>query len=749
MPQSILLPSKSRRGARKACNQRISQELGWISQVKSVRPVHTAKADDRSLLISLAILKALILECKTDLSLFARHVIRIVYISLDVKVYGQGQGGPDLEVVGRAASSFIAFSTYTDGSAITSDTSAYNTYMSVLSKFSAMAISTGSAQSEKSDEEVKNRTRLTALAALNGAAASDSMFSSTAEFPKQAGTIIPALLANIAEGSPSQLKLETAKMEMDASPSPFFSEFTTKRPVNDRRAPSLHAHIPGEKGPENTDVLSAALRTLHDLVDQCHTNQVSQVLDAVFAYLDKHGWSDVEWCCWLAERITNSTMLQYRFVVPTRIAEALSELPDSQPTHKHMTLMSMLITILNSNISLVGLGVSDLLNNLTTLVARRVRLHREDAMLPPLVHCISSLGTHIYYADQINDIVEEIAIRISEIPSRDKSRPEILRVLLHCIIGVMTTARFADEAEARRLASTETSTEKGKGVATDSPTEAPRRNSNRRNPVNMEVWQETLPLLCESTFAVRTVYVRALLLFLQNEMPRETKTSGRMPENLATYRFCNALHAVVYTLAMSSCLGLGSPTPSIDGDASPRIDKLAEVDGQESLSSGKITSAREKQEKGVSFNVIEPTPSATPNDITNGSSSPLRKSNRSLRRVSLPLQRLGSFAPLSSFDNVATPFDFAAILKILDDLHAIVPSAALLSGAPMLLALDANAGNELVRIPGDGRSGAWVMERQRAIRETVVFIWRRIGDRWNIREISLITNKVRRVAALC
>lgn len=695
--------------------------------------------DVRSLLISLAILKALIVECKTDLSLFARSVIRIVHSSLDVKVYGQG--GSDLEVVGRAASSFIAFSTYTDGSAIFSDSTVHSTYMSVLRKFAVMAVSTGSTHTEKSDEEVKNRTRLIALAALHGAAGSDTMFSSTSEFPKQVDILLPALLTNIAEGSSSQLKLETAKIEMDASPSPFFTEFSARRPVNDRRAPSLHAHIPGEKGPEGSDVLSAALRTLHDLVDQCHTSQTSHVLDAVFAFLDRKGWNDVEWCCWLAERLTGFTMLQYRFVVPTRLAEALVDLPDAQPTHKHMTLLSMLTTILNSNISLVGLGVSDLLNNLTTLITRRIRLHQEDALLPPLVQCVASLGTHIYYADQINDIVEEIAIRMSEVPATDKARPEILRVLILCIIGVMTTARTADEAEALRAPTPEPGHDKGKGVAVETPLEPPRRETTRRNPISPEVWQETIPLLCESTFAVRSVYVRALLLFLQNEMPRDSKTSR--PGNLVAYRFCNALHAAIYTLAMSCCLGSDTSSPSVNLDEPSPPHTSKPVDGHVDASPT-VSESKEKHEKGVSFNVTEPTPSATPNSLGNGTgaSTPPRKASRSLRRVSLPLQRLNSSATLTSFDNVATPFDFAAILKILDDLHAILPVSALLSGAPMLLALDADAGNELIRTPGDGRSGAWVLERRRAIRETVVFIWRRIGDRWNISEISSLTNRV-------
>jgi hypothetical protein len=101
-----------------------------------------------------------------------------------------------------------------------------------------------------------------------------------------------------------------------------------------------------------------------------------------------------------------------------------------------------------------------------------------------------------------------------------------------------------------------------------------------------------------------------------------------------------------------------------------------------------------------------------------------------------------SFANIESFDNVATPYDFAAILKILEELHKAVPVAAMVSGVPMLLALDTDAGNELIRRPGDGRSGAWVLERKRAIRETVVFTWKKVGQLWNLGQLQDLANTV-------
>ena len=693
----------------------------------------------RSLLISLAILRALISECKRDLALFSRSIIRIISSALDVKVYQKGD--VDLEIVGRAASCFTAFTTYTDGAAVGVDDSLTNAYLNALRKFAKLAVSTG--MTEKPDVEVLSRIRLIALASLNGASASDALFSSNSEFSRQVSIIIPALLGNIFEGNIEQLKLETAKIQMDASPSPFFSEFSARRPVNDRRAPSLHAHIPGEKGPSTSDVLSAALRSLHALVGQCQVNQASHVLDAVFAFLDKQGWTDVEWCCWLAERLTAFMLLQYRFVVLTRLAELLFDLEDSPPTAKHTSVLAMVTTVLNSSISLVGLGVTDLLKNLVTLIVRRIRFDPQDALLPPLVQCISSLGTHIYYADQINDIVEELTLRMSDVHQNDKARPEILRVLIYCIIGVMTTAVAADAAEARATSQQEAPTaDKGKAPLLETPLETPWQTSGRRNPITPGVWQETLPLLCDSTYAVRSAYAYALLLFLENEMPRDRKPS--QISELSSYRFCNAAYAAIYTLAMSSCLGAGDPEPSVASAQASSEATSSEIKPVESKSELRRPTEPKTGEKGVTFNVAQHINGGAPSGSTS-EATPTRKTSRiTARRVSLPLNRLNSSAVLTSFDNVATPYDYAFIVSILEKLHTAVPVAALVTGVPMLLALDREAGTELVRRPGDGRAEAWVLERKRSIREVVTFTWRLIGERWSVAPVKELSHKVGR-----
>lgn len=708
--------------------------------------------------------------------------MRMISASLDVKVYQTNN--TDLEVVSRAASCFVAFATYTDGASIGVDDSLTHSYLSLLSKFASLATSHPS--SEKPDVEEQSRARLIGLSALSGAANSEAVFSSSVEFPRQVNVIVPALLSILGEAPLAELKVTSASVTTGEPVSPYFHEVVAgglpPGPRTDRRAPSLQEHVPGEKGPSSEDVYSAAFRCLYNLVSECQSNQAERVLDVVFNFFDRHGWQDVERCCWITERMTAAMLLQSRSIVPTALVDLLLNMPDDvPPTAKHTTVVAMVTTVLSSSVSLVGLGVTDILASLISVIIRRVSVDQRDGLIPALVNCVASLGTHIYYADQINDIVEEIAVQMAAIPSTDPARQEILRVLIHCITGVMSAADRGDEAEARAVSPTSEwpeKSDKGKGPQLESPAvEIPRRDLGRRNPIAPEVWQETLPLLCEATYPVRAVYARALLFYLETEMPRDRKPR---PDEPNIVRFCNALQAAIYTLAVSSRLGVGEPLPSMP--ATPKEEILEGGNKTRSSTPHSMTPPR----GSVTFNVVSPTPgtetpsgtgplygnglgngvpsprtsmsnngSAFPGtfnpDIertmsqrsTHGGATPPRKPLRGGRRVSLPLNRLLQSSPeITSFDNVATPFDYAVILRILDELNNCCPVAALLTEVPMLLALDRDAGCELIRRnAGAAEDSAWVLERKRACRETAAVSWRRLGVRWGVPHVIELSDR--------
>jgi len=113
-----------------------------------------------SLLISLAIFRSLVTECRRDIALLSSSLIGSIDCTL-------ASVPSDLEVVARAASvvslcwsslhlvlihvQFTAWTTYTNGQLIGADSSLTNNYLSILSQFANLS------STRLSDQETQNR----------------------------------------------------------------------------------------------------------------------------------------------------------------------------------------------------------------------------------------------------------------------------------------------------------------------------------------------------------------------------------------------------------------------------------------------------------------------------------------------------------------------------------------------------------------------------------------------------------------
>lgn len=124
----------------------------------------------RSLLMTLAIFRSLTTECRRDIALLSPSLVASVNVTLSALP-------TDLEVVTRAASvvcsfhpaalqslnscwQFTAWTTYTDGHLIGTDSNMTTDYLLVLDHFASLS------SSSPVDEEVKNRLEFTSCLIL-------------------------------------------------------------------------------------------------------------------------------------------------------------------------------------------------------------------------------------------------------------------------------------------------------------------------------------------------------------------------------------------------------------------------------------------------------------------------------------------------------------------------------------------------------------------------------------------------------
>ncbi|KAJ6515740.1 hypothetical protein C8R45DRAFT_957459 [Mycena sanguinolenta] len=688
-----------------------------------------------SLLITLAIFRALATECRRDIALISPSLIASIGATMSAVP-------KDLEVVARAASVFTAWTTYTDGHLIGADSIMTREYIAVLTKFATLSYS------EVADQEIRNRTRLIGFAALTGALNSEALYNDSVQFRAQVSVMMRPILVTVFETPIHALETQ-AEAVKDAPISPYLAEFRT-RPAIERRAASIHVHIDGEAGPDTSEVSSAALRSLFSLLEHANANQLGHIMRAALDTLDtpskdrpkSKSWDQVEHCCWIAKKTAEWAQYQYRYAIPTWLVERLVENPEVTPaTPMQKTLAAMVTAVFNSSTPLVNVSTSDIVSNLINLVLRRTSIHPDDVLLPALVECIASLGRHVYYSDQIQDLAGEIINRLVGVEVQGvlnrgaQNRTEAIRCLLAGLLGLLHAAeesqptRHLDDPPKRNRSSSFKVSSPAAQIANP---ELVVHGASRRTHVPPDMWQDTLSLLIDVEYGVRADYAAGLVFYVENEIPtmgdatdvdgvKRIRPFADAPFQHGTdvklllqtgdigTKFLNAIHAYVYMLATSINLGLGS---------SPSTSPVDNVTNGPTTSEPENTDGSEGQSQGHG----------------NGGRRSVSSQAPRARKVSV-VQRMLERAPTQvSGSASASLSDYAHLLAILTTIHEQFPIRGLITGIPMLIALDK-------AITSSDSSEPGAVPRINAIKTVIARTWLAIAKIWECSELVSLVNE--------
>ena len=634
------------------------------------------------------------------------------------------------------------------------------------------------------------------LSALTAAVASEALYNSTSQFKSQVLTIVPALLFALQSVDTAVLDREYVPVLKDCrcgltqvtrnendkrdnvALNRFLSDFRS-RPLLERRAASIHMHIDGEEGPSDGEVAHAALRALACLLSQSNGSQVSLSVQALLDSLGMHdGWGNRQRCCWVCQKSIEWIQYQYRYIVPMRLVDRLLEAQaDAIPSDLHKTLAAMIKAAFTAPVPLANLSTSDICASLTNLLLRRITINPDDPLLPDIVACVGSLGTHIYYADQIHDLACEIIGRLSSIESfglggagrgygtHDRKREMALRCLTACLGQLIERSSESlhhsptsngHRPQESQASETTISALSEAGTATSVATEKPQTHlpQVQRTKISPEVWQETLSLLCDENFSVRSDYSRVLISYIRTEIqhepagqpdgsdPTTPKVASQHAHNLysvghgenTTSRFLNALHAALYVLATAPRLGLppssSPPTPSHSSDA--------EAESEAEPSGGPL----------VNVTPSTPMPGQSFTDVTDAQESDALQRSTSTRRKSLGtnisprkacrIRRIlewpmggRSTDQQPSPDSSACLTDYAQMLQVLEVTHEHSAPRSLLTGLPMLLALRTWSVSEC---SSD--------HRKAAVDEVLCRQWKTLSRIWEVEALDEIVSKV-------
>lgn len=332
---------------------------------------------------------------------------------------------------------------------------------------------------------------------------------------------------------------------------------TAKRiPLKKRRPRSFRKehHGEAEKEIQSHAVIGEALLVLRQLIQRCRARQLEQILLVTLDWLDagdQQRWTNVEWCCWLAQTLTQLAHIQYRFVVVKSLLDALVTSEQAKdPSTKQTALLAMITSVLSGPTSLLGLGLGDVLSSLVSLIARRAPYGPQDTFLPAIIDGTASLATRVYYLDQISDLVQDLIIALRRLPPPSSSssssadveasstaafttlpaaeRATQANAILRCLIGVLLRAQAASHT-------------------------APNASRPRKR-VSPRIFADSLFLWSDSDPSIRFTYTHALLTFIDTEL---LPISSEGDPHLTVHQrqdgikfFSDALSLAAYRLAL-------------------------------------------------------------------------------------------------------------------------------------------------------------------------------------------------------
>ena len=280
------------------------------------------------------------------------------------------------------------------------------------------------------------------------------------------------------------------------------------------------------------------------------------------------------WATTLMEMVTRWAPVQDRFVIVVTLVATLVRSPVIEENlEQHLLLVSLIGWLLRSNINMIGLSVMDVLLGLIQHILLLLQLggkgstvlphHQQtdaidlfkgtgafiDGALSPsaekanenadesqpstnrqrlldkLQRCIGDLATHIYYSDQISDIITAILLRLK--PSPMSGVATAAAAIEHpqaAVNAISASANLKENPETDEFFSFGTARVTALKAIKEVLTVANMKSTASggtaigRNRVSVQVWEGTQWLLRDDDRRVRRAYVDSLLTWLRLEM---------------------------------------------------------------------------------------------------------------------------------------------------------------------------------------------------------------------------------------
>ncbi|KAL8751414.1 MAG: hypothetical protein Q9184_006079 [Pyrenodesmia sp. 2 TL-2023] len=557
------------------------QKVGSFLEKKTTGDVYKARLGNVQ--VTLHILKALIEKLPRDLPLYAHYVLRILSTVLRSK---------DLTLAEDSTALFEAFCQHHDVATLAADQEHIGHYEDVVRSYAAFASPQGSSSPKGGlSAPIRLRWKAVALAAMRSITASEAVGADGGSqmsivMPVLLQNLCPDDDCFFWVLQQRSQATEVIDKESVTKRRKSNATVQTVDEVSRPGSAALSATTDDADRVAEEEVGMQALQSLKQIFTANNRAQIRMATAAMIRFICGNATQGVassgpgppmqqrQWTTALVETVTRWTPVQDRFIIVVTIMETLVRSPIVEENLVQQLLLATLVDcLLKSSINMIGLSVMDVLLGLVQHILLLLQLggkgsnvlphHQQtDAidlfqetsgliseptagkpgtikevaspsssrqeLLDLLQHCIGDLATHIYYSDQVADIITAILLRLK--PSANSG------------VSTMAAAIEHPQAAAQAIANSVQLQENPKtddffsfGTARVTALRAVKEvilvanikgqtsggAAIGRNRLGVRVWEGTQWLLRDPDRRVRRAYVDALLTWLRLEMSKD------------------------------------------------------------------------------------------------------------------------------------------------------------------------------------------------------------------------------------
>ena len=413
----------------------------------------------RNVQVTLQILTALIEKTPKDLPLFASCVLQIL---------DQIQKSRDITMVESSIPTFDAFCSHHDPTSLMGDQAYLRQYLSVVQQYASLASTRAFPGKLEPSKPIALRWRNAGLKAIRSVASSEALSSVTTQ---QYDVAVPMILENLWTDNEDFLDILHQRAEMEEKlggallrrRTSVATVRTADSESNTNPMALADSAVDMDKlAEEDTGVL--AMECLRQIFVAPNRSQVHAATLALLGFIQERVGQEEEvvktdfsgrdsgWAIKMFLLAARWAPVADRFTILVTAMDTLAQHPLTDDTlRQHIVLAAMISALLRSDINLIGLSVMDVLLQFVAHIRRLVQMPgdpnsmRSEPPLPGqpdprspttvqfaekadrtaaerkdllfrLQECIGDLATHVYYADQISDMISTILLKLK--PSR-------------------------------------------------------------------------------------------------------------------------------------------------------------------------------------------------------------------------------------------------------------------------------------------------------------------------------------------